>query len=207
MLVLIKGENHMFRIVLMLFAVVYASVADHTDSAIFTQSYTSLSEVNNSIRASRLVDDFIPEYSGGIQSIRVWVVYEGARPDSMYVGIHEDNGSVNPNTATLLTSAVLPAVHVNTGDFYGGYIVETTCTFPAVVPVSDSKTYWLEVRPGNGYLIARNPLVFGSTMWGYQTGQYKSVEVLLGKAYDSFFELYTSSVLARNSWGLIKVSF
>jgi len=197
----------MFQFALVFFTVFQVCVTDRTDSAVFAQTYTSLAEVDNSIRASRLVDDFSPEFSGDIQSIKVWVVYEGALPDSLYIGIQEDNGSSDPNSATLLASGVLPAVHVSTGDFYGGYIVETTCTFPTAVPVSSNKTYWLEVRPGAGYLIARNPLVFGSTMWGYQTGQYKSMVVLLGLAFDSFFELYTPTALARNSWGSIKASF
>ena len=196
----------------LIYLIVFAgSLSAQDGDGIFTQSY-SYSNVDNSIWAERLTDDFIPNFSGDVQDVVLWMVFQNAQPADIFLRISEDDGSNNPNTATLIASGLSPATHVDTGDFYGGYVIKTTCVLPSAVTVSSGKTYWLDVEMPSfsgmdSYWLAQNPLVFGSTMWAYVNDQFHNVESLLGKPYDSFFELHVPLALERNTWGSIKASF
>ncbi|NOQ22820.1 MAG: hypothetical protein GQ565_09285 [Candidatus Aegiribacteria sp.] len=193
--------------VLICLAVFAVPLSAQAGNAIFTQTY-SFSDVDNSWRAIKLADDFSPDFSGDVQYVVLWVVYDVAQPASIFLRITEDNGDLNPNTATLVTSGLSPATHVDTGDWYGGDIIQTTCILPTAAAVSSGKTYWLEVAlPYPSYWLAQQPLVFGSTMWGYANGQFWSTQYLVQEDYDSFFELHIPLALENNTWGSIKASF
>ncbi|MCK5132604.1 MAG: hypothetical protein KAR40_10695 [Candidatus Sabulitectum sp.] len=188
-------------------AVFAVPLSAQTGGAIFTQTY-SFSDVDDQWWASKLADDFSPDLSGDVQCVVLWVVYQVPQPASIFLSITEDNGDLDPNTATLVTSGISPATHVNTGDWYGGDVIQTTCILPGAAAISSGKTYWLEVTlPYPSFWLAQQPLVFGSTLWGYANGQFWSTQELIEKDYDTFFELYMPLALENNSWGSIKASF
>ena len=155
-------------------------------------------------------DDFVPEYSGDVNYVVLWMVHTQALPPSIFLSITEDNGDNDPNTATLVTSGVSPATHVDTGTQCLGYpVYQTTCALPSTAALSTANTYWLEAKmPSfNTWWCAQQPLVFGSTMWVYHVDQYVTTSFLFEQDFDSFFELHNSLALEGNTWGAIKASF
>ena len=185
------------------------SASAQIGDAIFSQTYV-FENMRGMLSAERLADDFVPEYSGDVQCVILWMVHTQVPPDNIFLSISEDNGDNDPNTATLVTSGVSPATHVDTGTQCLGYpVYQTTCTLPSAVALSTANTYWLEAyMPSfNSCWCAQQPLVFGSTMWVYLVDHFEATSTMMGQDFDSFFELHTSLALEGNTWGAIKASF
>ncbi|MCK5132497.1 MAG: hypothetical protein KAR40_10160 [Candidatus Sabulitectum sp.] len=157
-----------------------------------------------------MADDFVPVLSGDVSNVVLWMVHTGVQPANIFIRITKDNGDNNPNTATLVTSGLSSATHVDTGDLFpGDYpIYRTTCTLPTPATVAAGDTYWLEVDMTAGSLwCVQIPVIFGSTVWFYSEGNLVSSVALIGQEFDSFFELHNSLALEANTWGAIKASF
>ncbi len=99
----------------------------------------------------------------------------------------------------------MDASYVATGDSVNSLeIFEVTCNLSQPVSVQVGDLYWLEVGlVYNSFAVYQEPVVFGSQMWYFQGGQYKSYT----ESWDSFFELSGFVSLERNSWAAIKNSF
>lgn len=184
------------------------SVSAQTGDAIFLQSY-SFSALNHGIQAVSLCDDFIPTSAGDVQFAKLWMILSGGQPSSLTFSIAADNGDIDPNTASNIYSGVAPATYVDTGDIFSGYsVIEVTCVLSSVVPVVTGSRYWLQMDvPVGGYWLGQEPLVFGSTMWVFNTSVWVTTVDQVGYEMDGFFELYKPVALERNSWGSIKASF
>ena len=195
---------------LFVFLIVFpVSLSAHTDGALFSQTYV-FEAMRGMLSAERLADDFVPEFSGDVGYVVLWMVHAQGPPASIFLRITEDNGDNNPNTATLITSGLSPATHVDTGtECLGNTVYQTTCTFPSTAALSAGKTYWLEAwMPSfNSCWCVQQPLVFGSTMWVYNVDQFVSSQILIGQEFDSFFELHDMLAIEGNTWGAIKASF
>ncbi len=182
---------------------VYAQTGD----AIFTQSY-DFSDVVGGVTSASLADDFVPDFSGDIQYVVLWMVFTGTTPTDIFIEISEDNGDVNPNTAASLISGNLVPSIVATGDLLYGYpINEVTFSLPSTISVIVGEFYWLEVGTVSGsYWVYQDPVVFGTSLWNFVAGQYHEMSAG-GDNWDSFFEIRTPVALQRSSWGSIKASF
>ena len=178
-----------------------------TGDAIFAQTY-NYPDVDGGVQAPSLADDFIPVFSGDFQFVVLWMCFTGTPPADIFVKISEDNGDVDPNTATSLISGNLVPSIVATGDSLYGYpINEVTFSFPSATSVTVGDLYWLEVGTIAGsYWVYQDPIVFGTSLWGYAAGQYQELSAG-GDNWDSFFEIRTPVALQRSSWGSIKASF
>ncbi|NOQ23224.1 MAG: hypothetical protein GQ565_11325 [Candidatus Aegiribacteria sp.] len=189
-------------------AVFAVPLSAQTGDAIFTQTYSN-ADLETGFQSAFIADDFVPVFSGDVKFVVLWMVYTAGQPASIFLKISQDDGSVNPNTATYVAGGLSVASHVDTGDdLFGQDVIKTTCTFSSAGTLSTGNTYWLEVGiPASSYWCVQQPLVFGSTMWIYNQGQFVSTQVHLGKDYDTFFELRTSVAIERNTWGNIKASF
>jgi hypothetical protein len=179
-----------------------------TGDALFQQSFTA-GEEDNALQSVSVCDDFLPEASGRLGQIDLWMLFASGLPPEISFAVLQDNGSVNPNSATIIFSSSLSADITDTGESFAGYsIYHVSCTVGAVVNLSGSQRYWLQMDvPVGGYWLCQNPLVFGSTMWVYSSSLFQTTVEVLGTPYDSFFDLYMPVALARNSWGSIKASF
>ncbi len=127
-----------FTLCLAFFAV---PLSAQTGDTIFTQTY-SFAEVEDGIQSANLADDFTPDYSGDIRYVVIWMLYSGTQPDKIFLKITEDNGDIDPNTATTIISGVFPATHVDTGDDKWGFdVIQTTCTLSGTASASTSNNY------------------------------------------------------------------
>ncbi|NOQ21836.1 MAG: hypothetical protein GQ565_04185 [Candidatus Aegiribacteria sp.] len=190
-------------------AVFAVSLSAQTDNAIFSQTYV-FENMRGMLSAEILADDFVPEFSGDVNYVVLWMVHTQGPPANIFLSITKDNGDNNPNTATPVTSGLSPATHVDTGtECLGNPVYQTTCTLPSAASVSAGETYWLEAKmPSfNSFWCAQQPLVFGSTMWVYHMDQFVTTMFLYQQEFDSFFELHDLLALEGNSWGAIKASF
>ena len=193
--------------IFMVLSVFALSAYAQTGDAIFTQTY-DLDDVDGAVTSASLADDFIPEFSGDIQSVVLWMCFTSTPPADIFIKISENDGDVNPNTATSLISGNLVPSIVATGDsLYGVPINEVTLSFPTATSVIVGELYWLEVGTiSSSYLVYQDPVVFGTSMWNYTAGQYHKLSES-GYNWDSFFEIRTPVALQRSSWGSIKASF
>ena len=196
-------KNIMFLVVLVFTLSAFAQ----TGNSIFAQSY-NFSDVDGGVTSASLADDFVPDFSGDIQHVVLWMVFTGTPPSEIFTEISEDNGDIDPNTATSLVSGTLAPSMVATGDSLYGYpINEVTLSFPSVTSVIVGELYWLEVGTVSGsYWVYQDPIVFGTSLWNFVAGQYHEM-LLSGDNWDSFFEIRTPVALERSSWGAIKASF
>lgn len=178
-----------------------------TGNSIFAQTY-NFSDVDGGVTSASLADDFVPDYSGDIQHIVLWMVFTGASPADLFIEVSEDNGDIDPNTAASLVSGNLVPSIVATGDsLYGYSIGEVTFSFPSPTSVIVGELYWIEVGTVSGsYLLYQDPVVFGTSLWNFVAGQYHEMSAG-GDNWDSFFEIRTPVALERSSWGSIKASF
>lgn len=179
-----------------------------TGDALFTQDY-SFGSIDNALQSVALCDDFLPDVSGHLGTIELWMLFNSGQPPSISFGILQDDGSVNPNNATVIFSSSLATTVEDIGDDFAGYdIYHISCSVDEVVNLNGSQRYWLQLDvPVGGFWLCQNPLVFGSTMWAFTGGEFVSTIDQLGTAYDSFFVLSMPVSLQRNSWGSIKASF
>ncbi len=179
-----------------------------TGDALFTQTY-SFAEAENGIQSSSLADDFVPIFSGDLQSVILWMTFQGTPPDDIFIKITEDNGDIDPNITTTLISGNLVPSMIDTGDLINGRSVyEVTLSFPTVTPVWAGELYWLEVGTVSGsYWIYQDPVVFGTSVWYFDAGQFHNIYDAFGYSWDTFFEIRTPVALERSSWGSIKASF
>ena len=196
------------RIIIFLVLSVFAlSAFAQTGNSIFAQTY-NFDDVDGGVTSASLADDFVPDFSGDIQHIVLWMVFTGTTPVDVFIEISEDNGDVNPNTAASLISGNLVPSIVATGDLLYGYpINEVTFSFPSIASVIVSELYWLEVGTVSGsYWVYQDPVVFGTSIWNFTAGQYHEMSAG-GDNWDTFFEIRTPVALERSSWGSIKASF
>ena len=179
-----------------------------TGDALFTQGY-SLENIDIGIQSVAICDDFLPDVSGQLGIIELWMQFVSGQPPSVTLSIREDDGSVDPNEATTVFSSSLAADIEDTGDVFQGYpVYHVTCDLDEVVNLNESQRYWLQLDvPVGGFWFAQTPLVFGSSMWVYTGGEFRNLLDVLGTAYDGFFVLSMPVALERNSWGSIKASF
>ena len=179
-----------------------------TGDALFTQAY-SLENTDSAIQSVAICDDFLPDVSGQLGTIELWMLFDSGQPPTLSLSILQDNGSVNPNNAIEVFSSSLDATITDTGDdIFGSDIFHVSCSTDELVSLSGSQRYWLQLDvPVGGYWLCQNPLVFGSTMWVFAAGSYVTTTDQIGTAYDSFFVLSMPVALERNSWGAIKASF
>lgn len=204
----IKGVEKM-RITILLVVSVFAMWAfAQTGDAIFTQTY-SFAEAENGVQSASLADDFVPYFSGDIESVVLWMTFQSTPPADIFIKISEDNGDADPNTAVALISGSLVPSMIDTGDLINGRSVyEVTLTFPTATPVTAGELYWLEVGTVSGsYWIYQDPVVFGTSLWYFDAGQYHNIYEAFGYDWDTFFEIRTPVALERSSWGSIKASF
>ncbi len=189
-------------------AVLVSASFAQTGDALFSQIYT-LETADDAIQSVSVCDDFLPDRSGQLGSIQLWMLFASGLPPTITLSVMEDNGSVNPNNATTVFSSSMDATITDTGDdFYGYDVYAVSCDLDQTLVVSGSQRYWLELSvPVGGYWVCQNPVVFGSDLWLFAGGVYQTSESQLGTAYDAFFELYEPVALQRNSWGSIKASF
>ncbi|MCD4707421.1 MAG: hypothetical protein K8S62_06760 [Candidatus Sabulitectum sp.] len=194
--------------IFLVFSVFALSAFAQTGDAIFTQTY-SYADAENGIQSASLADDFVPNFSGAFQHIVLWMTFQGTPPDDIFIIIAEDNGDIDPNTATALISGNLVPSMEDTGDLINGRSVyEVTLSFPTVTSVMAGELYWLEVGTVSGsYWIYQDPVVFGTSLWYFDAGQFHSIYEELGYSWDTFFEIRTPVALERSSWGSIKTSF
>lgn len=188
--------------VLLLFVVVSNG---QTDNTIFEQSY-EYSAVDGGTYYESVADDFTPSFSGLIGSVVLYQSFDTTQPTSIYLEITEDNGSINPNSATrIFANSVNVSSYVSTGDSVNNLeVFKVTCDLSQSVSVQLGSLYWLEVGlVYNSFAMYQEPVVFGSQMWYFQGGQYHSY----ADSWDSFFELVSPVALERNSWASIKNSF
>jgi hypothetical protein len=193
--------------ILLAVSVFALSAFAQTGDAIFSQTY-SFAELENAFQSASIADDFVPYQSGDIQHVVLWMIFTGTPPVDIFVEVSEDNGDVDPNTATSLVSGNIALSIVATGDSLSGYSIdEVTLTLPMTISVMAGERYWLEVGTVAGsYWAYQEPVVFGTSMWNYTAGQYHEMSEA-GDNYDSFFEIRTPVALQRSSWGSIKASF
>lgn len=179
-----------------------------TGDALFSQPY-SLGLCDQQLQSLALCDDFIPVQDGDINFVRMWMVLLGGQPGSLTLVISEDLGSTDPNTASTVYSAVVPASYVDTGDDFGGNdVMEVTLSLSSTVSVESGMTYWLEANmPVLGYWLGQQPVVFGSSMWARSGSSWMTSQDVFGFDVDGFFEVYLPVALERNSWASIKTSF
>ena len=199
-----ESKSICILVALLLITSSYAQTGD----ALFSQVFT-LEAADNAIQSVSVCDDFLPNNSGQLGSVQLWMLFASGLPPTLTLSILEDNGSVNPNNATTIFNSSLSASITDTGDNLFGYDVYTVlCDLDESVMLSGSQRYWLELAlPVGGYWICQEPLVFGSDLWVFDSGMYYTSESQFGTAYDTFFELYQPVSLQRNSWGSIKTSF
>ena len=196
-------KNSIFLVVSVFVLTAFAQ----TGSSIFAQTY-NFSDVDGGVTSASLADDFIPDFSGDIQHVVLWMVFTGTTPADIFIEISEDNGDIDPNNATSLISGNLVPSIVATGDSLYGYpINEVTLSFPTATAVTAGELYWLEVGTVSGsYWVYQDPVVFGTSLWNFVAGQYHEMSES-GSNWDSFFEIRTPVALERSSWGSIKASF
>ncbi|MCK5131121.1 MAG: hypothetical protein KAR40_03090 [Candidatus Sabulitectum sp.] len=196
-----------FSILLLVVSVFALSAFAQTGNAIFAQTY-NFSNVDGGAQSPSLADDFVPNFSGDCQFVVLWMIFTGTPPVDIFIKITEDNGDIDPNTATSLISGNLVPSIVATGDSLFGYSInEVTFSFPSTTSVIVGELYWLEVGTVSGsYLVYQDPVVFGTSMWNFTAGQYHKLSES-GYNWDSFFEIRTPVALERSSWGSIKASF
>lgn len=192
-------------LVLSIFAL---SAYGQTGDAIFTQTY-SFAEAENGVQSASLADDFVPNFSGVFQYVVLWMFFTGTPPDDIFIKVSEDNGDVDPNTATALVSGNLVPSLDDTGDLINGCSVyEVMLEFPTATAVTAGELYWLEVGTVTAsYWVYQDPVVFGTSLWYFDAGQFHNAFDELGYDWDSFFEIRTPVALERSSWGSIKASF
>ncbi|OPX30790.1 MAG: hypothetical protein B1H09_04340 [Gemmatimonadaceae bacterium 4484_173] len=195
-------------IALLVVSVFALSAFAQAGDAMFTQTY-NYSDAENGIQSASLADDFVPNFSGVFQHIVLWMTFQGTPPDDIFIEVSEDNGDIDPNTAATLISGSLVASLVDTGDLINGRSVyEVTLSFPTVTPVSAGELYWLEVGTVTGsYWVYQEPVVFGTSLWYFDAGQFHNIYDTFGYSWDTFFEIRTPVALQRSSWGSIKASF
>jgi hypothetical protein len=189
--------------------VVFASpLAADTGDALFLQSY-SFPDLDKAIQAVSITDDFIPYTSGSVQFVYLWMLLISGQPEQLSLNVTVDAGDINPNTSLPYYTGVSQVTFVDTGDVLSGYpVMEATCVLPYALPLTAGNRYWLQINiPAGGYWLAQQPLVFGSTMWVYNAGEWISTMDLAEYDADGFFELYTPVALERNSWGSIKAFY
>ncbi|MCK5036624.1 MAG: hypothetical protein KAS73_12070 [Candidatus Sabulitectum sp.] len=196
------------RINIFLVVSVFAlSAFAQTGNSIFAQTY-DFDDVDGGVTSASLADDFVPYFSGDIQHIVLWMVFTGTPPADIFIKISEDNGDIDPNSATTIVSGSLVPSIVDTGDLLYGYAInEVTFSFSSAISVIAGEHYWLEVGTVSGsYWVYQDPVVFGTSMWNFVAGQYHEMSAS-GDNWDSFFEIRTPVALERSSWGSIKASF
>ena len=196
------------KIIIFLVVSVFAlSAFAQTGNAMFAQTY-NFDDVDGGVQSPSLADDFSPVFSGDFQFVVLWMCFTGTPPADIFIKITEDNGDIDPNTATSLISGNLVPSMIATGDSLYGYpINEVTLSFPSTTSVIAGELYWLEVGTVSGsYWVYQDPVVFGTSMWNYSAGQYHKLSES-GSNWDSFFEIRTPVALERSSWGSIKASF
>ncbi len=194
-------------ILLLVVSVFAVSAFAQTGDAIFTQSY-NFSDVDGGVTSASLADDFVPDFSGDIQHIVLWMVFTGSPPSDIFIELSEDNGDVNPNSAaSLISGNLIPSIVANGDSLYGYPISEMTLSFPSATSVTVGELYWLEVGTVSGlYWVYQDPVVFGTSLWNFSAGEYHKMSEA-GDDFDSFFEIRTPVALERSSWGAIKASF
>lgn len=195
-------------ILLLILSVFALSALAQTGNSIFAQSY-SFAEAENGVQSPSLADDFIPYFSGDFQFVVLWMTFQSTLPADIFIKITKDNGDINPNTATSLISGNLIPSMIDTGDLINGRSVyEVTLSFPTVTSVMAGELYWLQVGTLAGsYWIYQDPVVFGTSLWYFDAGQFQNIYDVYGYNWDSFFEIRTPVALDRSSWGSIKASF
>jgi len=201
------GMNRNF-VVLLCLMIPAAPLAADTGDALFLQSY-SFPDLDKGIQAVSVCDDFIPVVSGNAQFINIWMALLSGQPEHLTIAIEQDGGSINPNFTFYVYSGLVSVVFTDTGDVYSGQpVYKASMVIPSGVSLVAGNRYWLEISlPVGGYWLAQQPLVFGSTMWVFNSDGWIPTDQIVGYEVDSFFEIYMPVSLERNSWASIKSSF
>jgi len=188
------------------------------DPLLWAQPYSSATLQNGyryydtSTGEGYMVDDFFGGGEFTIKSIRIWMIYQGANPETYEVAFIEDAGDANPNNGTVAWSGTMTCTHVDTGDDLWGYdIWETTGVLSNYPTLPSFDRYWLVLRfQGEEYWLVQPP-VSGSYPWlGPTTIELLSCAdpSMYGETSDSYFALYAPPVpIVRESWGSIKSIF
>ncbi len=194
---------HRYIKVVFVFVFIFSALGQMRDT-VFSQSY-EYSAVKGLVFHESLADDFTPAFTGLIGTVVLYQCFDITQPTTIYLEITKDIGENNPNTATRIFANSVDASYVSTGDSVNNLeIFEITCNLSQPVSVQVGDLYWLEVGlVFNSFAVYQEPVVFGSQMWYFQGGQYKSFP----ESWDSFFELSGFVSLERNSWAAIKNSF
>lgn len=197
-----------FSILFLVFSIFSLAAFAQTGGAMFTQTY-SFADAENGIQSASLADDFVPNFTGVFEYVVLWMTFQGTPPDDIFIAVAKDNGGVDPNTSTVITSGNLALSLEDTGDTINGRnVYEVTLEFPTATSVTAGDLYWLEVGTVSGsYWIYQDPVVFGTSLWNFDAGQFHNIYDEFAFSWDTFFEIRTPVALARNSWGAIKASF
>lgn len=195
------------NVLLICVAIAFSAMAQ-TGDELFLQTY-SLGEVDIALQSVGICDDFLPYNQGNLGIVYLWMVLQSGYPPTITIAILEDDGSVDPNSASTLFSEPVVPTYTNTGDvLYGNDVILVSLDVSPTISVLGSQRYWLELTmPVGGFWLGQKPVVFGSPLWLYSGSQYVNSFEHWGTGYDTFFELYQPVALQRNSWGSIKTSF
>ncbi len=167
-----------------------------------------------------LCDDFVLTGEWELNQVVVWMIYMGGLGTTMNIVFSEDDGSLDPNSATEVWSEAVPCENVFQDEWESGSgtlydVYETTCTINAdAYPVlSDGVTYWIEVQADvedNCFAMISTNYI-GSNCW-FNDGSGVWVDTIDYEGFefdsDMFFDLYGNpTALESSTWADIKTLF
>ncbi len=161
-------------------------------------------------------DDFILDNPASLSdSIVVWMCFSGSPVADLDLSIGTDDGSGDPNNATIIFDENLPCTCIDTGDqtsYTGSHIYKVVLDLSSITspPSLDAnQLYWLYVDEEyqSDYLLM-GPVHYGSCAWGWAYGSYIPIDSYFDPL-DIYVLMYgtASSSLDRSSWGNIKTLF
>ena len=165
-------------------------------------------------------DDFVLTGDWELNQVVIWMIWTGEMGTSMNIVFAEDDGSLDPNSATVVWSESVPSDNVfadewesSGGTLYDIYEFTGTINSDAYPVLSDGVTYWIQVQADvvDNCFIMLSDNTIGSTVW-YNDGSGLWVSTIdhpdMGWSTDMFFDMYgENTALESSTWADIKSLF
>lgn len=163
-------------------------------------------------------DDFILSGDWELDQVVVWMIWTGEMGSAMNIIFSEDDGSLDPNSATDVWSEMVACENVfveewesSGGTIYDIYKVTCTISADAYPVLSDGVTYWMEIQADvvdNCFVMVSDNYIGSSCWYNDGSGIWVISEDAFGYDSDMFFDLFGNNLaLESDTWGNIKTLF